>query len=407
MTDAARTLDSLRNRDSGGGTALAPSPRRGLQQLLEDPKVQAGLKAVAAKTLNAERITKLVTSALYRTPTLAQCNPTTVLGALMASVSLGLEPNTPAGHAYLIPYKRSQPRRDSNGEIVTDRGKWIWDEVYECQFQIGYRGFIVLAYRSPRVGVIDAEAVHRNDHFRFHKGSGATLEWSLKDLGAERGPLVGSYCHVQMKDGGENFTVMSLEEIHRIRARSETYTSLARRLEEAKSALAGARGDRDREKAQKALDKAQKTFDETPWVQWEDGMGVKSVIKRHVNQRLPLDPSDMLRIGVDLDNSLEVGTIDLSAFTDVDRTRALGQGEFPVEALTSDAGSADGEAGENEQDDTTAGAEGVDPSHAPAGSPPGPASGAPASPPPAGESGSGKPGRGANRKPAAPKLELD
>lgn len=407
MTSPTQTLEALRG--GGAPATLTEQPSRSgrtLVQLLDDPKVQKGLAAVASNVLSPTRIAKLVTNAVYRTPALALCDPTTVLGALMASVSLGLEPNTPAGHAYLIPYKRNQPRKDANGNIVTGSdGRWLWDETYECQFQIGYRGFIVLGYRSPKVGVIDAEAVHRNDHFRFHKGSGATLEWSLKDLGAERGPLVGAYCHVVMKDGGENFTVMPLEELHKIRDRSDTYTSLKRRLADAQMAVAAARSDRDKSKAAKDLERAQKTFDETPWVLWEDGMGVKSVIKRHVNTRLPLDPGDLLRLGVDLDNHTERGAIDLSAFVDVDRARALAHGELPVDAIAhnpQDTTSEDtGEAG-----DTAHGTAGdAEPASVDAEPSPGTATAADAAPPAADANKPPRAGRAA--KSAPPTLNLE
>lgn len=50
------------------------------------------------------------------------------LAALMNAAQLGLEPNTPLGQAYLIPYKNKS--------------------VLECQFQIGYKGLIDLAYRN-------------------------------------------------------------------------------------------------------------------------------------------------------------------------------------------------------------------------------------------------------------------
>ena len=63
---------------------------------------------------------------------------------------LGLEPNTPLGQAYLIPY--------------TVKG------VPTVQFQIGYKGLIDLAYRSGEIESIQAHVVYENDSFDFNYG---------------------------------------------------------------------------------------------------------------------------------------------------------------------------------------------------------------------------------------------
>lgn len=57
-------------------------------------------------------------SALNTTPKLKDCTQLSFLAALMNAAQLGLEPNTPLGQAYLIPYN--------------------------SQFQIGYKGLIEL-----------------------------------------------------------------------------------------------------------------------------------------------------------------------------------------------------------------------------------------------------------------------
>ena len=87
------------------------------------PEIKKALPTV----LTPERFTRIALSALNNTPTLQQCTPISFLAALMNAAQLGLEPNTPLGQAYLIPYK--------------NKGK------LECQFQIGYKGMIDLAYR--------------------------------------------------------------------------------------------------------------------------------------------------------------------------------------------------------------------------------------------------------------------
>ena len=67
--------------------------------------------------ITPERFTRITLSALSSNPTLQQCTPQSFLGAMMTAAQLGVEPNTPLGQAYLLPYK--------------NKG------VLECQFQLG------------------------------------------------------------------------------------------------------------------------------------------------------------------------------------------------------------------------------------------------------------------------------
>lgn len=96
------------------------------------PEIKKALPTV----LTPERFTRIALSALNNTPTLQQCTPMSFLAALMNAAQLGLEPNTPLGQAYLIPYK--------------NKG------IMECQFQIGYKGLIDLAYRNGQMQTIQA-----------------------------------------------------------------------------------------------------------------------------------------------------------------------------------------------------------------------------------------------------------
>ena len=97
------------------------------------------------QVMTPERFKRIALSAVSNTPKLGNCTPQSFLGAMMNAAQLGLEPNTPLGQAYLIPFE--------------NRKKGIT----ECQFQIGYKGLIDLAYRSGEVKMIDAQTVYEND----------------------------------------------------------------------------------------------------------------------------------------------------------------------------------------------------------------------------------------------------
>lgn len=105
------------------------------------------LKKALPSAITPERFTRIALSALNNTPQLQQCTPMSFIAALLNAAQLGLEVNTPLGLAYLIPYK-------NKGQL-------------ECQFQIGYKGLITLAYRNGNMQTIQAQTVYENDEFEF------------------------------------------------------------------------------------------------------------------------------------------------------------------------------------------------------------------------------------------------
>jgi len=154
--------------------------------------------------ITPERFTRITLSALSSNPALQQTTPQSFLGAMMTAAQLGLEPNTPLGQAYLIPFK--------------NKG------VLECQFQLGYKGLIDLAYRSGEVTIIQAHTVYEHDVFSFEFG----LEPDLKHIPAksDRGEPIWFYAIFKTKDGGYGFEVMSVEDIRKHAAKySQSYNS--------------------------------------------------------------------------------------------------------------------------------------------------------------------------------------
>jgi len=149
--------------------------------------------------MTPERFTRIALSAVSNNPKLAECTPNSFVAAMMNAAQLGLEPNTPLGQAYLIPFR--------------NKG------VMECQFQIGYKGLIDLAYRGGDVKTIQAHIVYENDEFEFEYG----LEPQLKHVPAKenRGKAVWAYAVFKLVNGGEGFEVMSMEDI---RAHAKRYS---------------------------------------------------------------------------------------------------------------------------------------------------------------------------------------
>jgi len=170
---------------------LVGGERPTIQQYIK--QMQSGIKAALPSVMTPERFTRIVLSALSTNPKLQECTPQSFLGAMMTAAQLGLEPNTPLGQAYLIPYWSS--KRKCN----------------ECQFQIGYKGLIDLAYRSGEVSTIMAQVVYENDEFSYSFG----LEPTLKHVPAmkDRRAAMYVYAMFKTKDGGYGYEVMSIEDV--------------------------------------------------------------------------------------------------------------------------------------------------------------------------------------------------
>lgn len=153
--------------------------------------MQPEIKKALPSVITPERFTRMALSALNTTPKLKECTQMSFLSALMASAQLGLEPNTPLGQAYLIPYN--------------NRG------VLECQFQVGYRGLLDLNYRNPLMQSISAQVVYENDIFEYELGLNPKLVH--KPALQDRGEIKLFYAYYKLSNGGFGFEVMSKEDI--------------------------------------------------------------------------------------------------------------------------------------------------------------------------------------------------
>lgn len=157
-------------------------------------------KALPKVGITPERFTRLCLSAVSGNKALQECTPNSFLAAMMSAAQMGLEPNTQLGQAYLIPYKNYK-----NGTT-------------ECQFQLGYKGLIDLAYRSGKISSIMAEAVYANDTFEYELGINANLVHKPCIKGP-RGDVICYYAVWHGKDGGYGFSVMSVEDVKAHRAK--------------------------------------------------------------------------------------------------------------------------------------------------------------------------------------------
>ena len=157
--------------------------------------IQAGAKQFATalpKHINTDRFIRIAITTIRQNPKLAQCSQESLLGALMVSAQLGLEPGT-LGQCYLIPFENKKA-----GTV-------------ECQFQIGYKGLIELLRRSGQLSDIYSYTVYENDDFNIEYGLSRTL--THKPNFDERGEIKGFYAVAILKDGAKAFEYMTKDEV--------------------------------------------------------------------------------------------------------------------------------------------------------------------------------------------------
>ncbi|MBR2680689.1 MAG: recombinase RecT, partial [Exiguobacterium sp.] len=133
-------------------------------------------------------VTSLV-SAANNDKNLAACEPQSVVTAALTAASLDLPVNSNLGFAYLIPY-------------TMDRGKKT--ERTECQFQMGYKGFIQLAQRSGFYKTINASEVREGEIVKQDRLSGEIeFNWIDDDAEREKKKVIGYVAYFRLLNGFE------------------------------------------------------------------------------------------------------------------------------------------------------------------------------------------------------------
>lgn len=162
--------------------------------LLRSPQTKEKLQAALANVgVTPERMVSWSLTAIRRQPKLASCNPLSLLGAVVQSAQLGLDPSGVTGEAYLVPF----------GKEVT--------------LIPGYRGLIALARRSGKVSEIMGNVVREGDEFDYEYGLDSRLRH--KPLNPD-GEVTHVYAYAKMKDDAAQFVVLTRDEVEKVRASS-------------------------------------------------------------------------------------------------------------------------------------------------------------------------------------------
>lgn len=268
------STNSLKELVTGRSVSVSADDKKNpadrVAAMLASPSMQAQIKAALPRHMTPERLARIVTTEIRKVPKLAECTPVSFFGAVIQCAQLGLEPGNALGHAYILPYEKSVKRGNE------------WVKVPEAQLIIGYRGMIDLARRSGQIVSLSATAVYKGDLFEPEFG----LEPSLRHVPDFENPdrenqenLTFVYAVANLKEGGTQFAVMSRTQINAIRARSQGYTTAAKKISE------GKKGD-------------------NPWITDFEQMALKTVVRR-LFKFLPV--SIEMQTAVGLDERAEMG----------------------------------------------------------------------------------------------------
>jgi len=169
-------------------TTAITSKTAKLQEIISSDKFKEQIALALPKHLTPDRMARVALTTILKTPKLGECDPASVLQALMTCSQHGIEPD--GRRAYLIPF-----------------GK-------QCQLIIGYQGLVELMLNAEDISNIYAKEVRANDEFDYNKGELITHRF---DLGTDRGDIVGAYCLIRYKDGHEKCEVMDMSELEAVK----------------------------------------------------------------------------------------------------------------------------------------------------------------------------------------------
>ena len=188
---------------------------------------------------------------------LLKATPESIKNAIVNVSLTGLSLNPALKYAYLVP----RVSKEKGLQLVLD---------------ISYIGMIKILTDAGAVKNVDADVICQNDKYDFRKGTESYLKHSIS-LG-DRGDVIGAYAIAYFRDGGSQFVVMNMDELHKVRATSESY-------------------------------KNEKTRSYSPWENWADEMYKKTCLKRLFKLLPRTDFSEQLIAAVSAEHEAEISDV--------------------------------------------------------------------------------------------------
>lgn len=190
MSDVKDRVRQRRQQASGGGgqnqdqpgTAVVTFDEKMADARTMFKKMQGEFAAALPKHVGIDRFMRMALTCMRKTPQLLDCDPASVLAALLEAARLGLEPGT------------------KQAAIVPFAGK--------ATFIAQWQGLVELMYRSGQVTSVTAEFIYEADQWEYTVGDGGTF-WHRPNLLAEdRGEILLAYAFAEIKGGGRSRVII-------------------------------------------------------------------------------------------------------------------------------------------------------------------------------------------------------
>lgn len=145
-----------------------------------------------------------VISAVNSNELLKNATSESVYASALMAATLDLPVNQNLGFAYFIPFNNRKTGKQ------------------ECQFQIGYKGFVQLAQRSGQFKSIYASVIHENQLINANPLDGYEFDFTSP----KSGKIIGYAAKFKLLNGFEAVWYMSIEELQ---AHSQKYSQTAKK----------------------------------------------------------------------------------------------------------------------------------------------------------------------------------
>jgi len=235
--------------------ALATQKFNTVKSMVE--KNLGAIQMALPKHLSPDRFARVFYTTILKTPKLLDCEPRSLVSALIQCSELGLEPINALGQIYLLPFYNGKARR------------------YEVQIIPGYRGYIQLAQNSGKIVDISAHVVYEGEPFELSFGTEETIKHTPKPPSERGEKKLGVYARAVFANKVVKTIWLWTEDVYKHRESSSGAWEMDWSTRPPKFKL-----DEDGNKILGAS---------SPWRLWEDEMFCKTAI-RVMAKFLPLSP---------------------------------------------------------------------------------------------------------------------
>jgi len=164
-----------------------------IEKAISSPNQIAEFAKALPASIKSAAFSRIALTTIKSKEAFAKCDPRSLVAALMQCAQLGLVPD--GRRAHLIPF----------GNTVN--------------VVIGYQGLLELARNTGQISTVTVEAVKDSDEFSWDTGQ---IKHKI-DFRNPRGEAYAYYAIVTFKDGSQQASVMTTDEVIAIRDRSQSY----------------------------------------------------------------------------------------------------------------------------------------------------------------------------------------